>query len=93
MDQGLQILSEYGGSFFTDKQHEIGDEMTITEHYCRPRERWREYVSYLKELHVCAHKEYLHGVSLIKVSVSVCVRCVSCVSCVRVDVTTLSVVC
>lgn len=78
MERGLKILSQYGGSFFQDRQQEIGDEMTVLEHYLRPKERLKEYWSYLKEMYVCAQKEYLHGVSLVKVSVK-CVKCVSCV--------------
>ena len=72
MERGLQILSQYGGSFFHDKQREIGDEMSVTSHYCRLKERWKEYLNYFKELYVCAQKEYLHGVSLVKVSITLC---------------------
>ena len=67
-EQGQQILAEYGGSFFTDKQREVGDEGGVAWHYARPRARLVEYLSMLRDLSYCAQKQYLHGVSLVKVS-------------------------
>lgn len=68
MEQGLQVLTDYGGSFFTDKQHEISDEIGIVGHYRKPRQRLVEYTEMLRDLCYCAQKQYLHGVSLVKVS-------------------------
>ena len=71
MERGLRALSEYGGSFFEDKQRAIGDTQTITEHYCRLKERLVEYDHYLRQLSVAAQKEALHAVDLAKVCVCV----------------------
>jgi hypothetical protein len=65
--QGESILAEYGGSFFTDKQREVGDEEGVRAHYSKPRTRLVQYVETLKDLSYCAQKQYLHGVSLVKV--------------------------
>ena len=77
LDRGLHVLTSYGGSFFTDKQHEIGDELSLIERYSHPKQRLIDYDRYLKEIFMCSQKEYLHGVSIVKVSsffaVSVCV--------------------
>lgn len=77
--QGQQILADYGGSFFTDKQREVGDEEGVMAHYSKPRARLVQYLDVLRDLSYCAQKHYLHGVSLVKVSfmVSVWSRVVS----------------
>lgn len=67
MDQGLNILREYGGSFFTDHQRELGDEMDILDHYCSPRARLVQYLEMFRDLCYSAQKQYLHGVSMVKV--------------------------
>ena len=79
MERGQRILAEYGGSFFTDKQREVEDELGLHGHYRRPKERLVEYYEALRDLCYCAQKQYLHGVSLVKVSkwcqvVSSCVK-------------------
>lgn len=68
LDRGLHTLTSYGGSFFTDKQQEIGDELSLVEHYSHPKQRLIDYDRYLKEIFMCSQKEYLHGVSIVKVS-------------------------
>lgn len=77
-EQGQHILAEYGGSFFTDKQREVEDEEGIITHYTKPRARLVEYMEVLRDLSNCAQKQYLHGVSLVKVCyvVSDCIVCV-----------------
>ena len=68
MEQRLKVLTEYGGSFFTDKQREIEDEVDIVGHFCRPKERLVQYLNMFKDMCYCAQKQYLHGVSLVKVN-------------------------
>ncbi len=68
VERGQRILTEYGGTFFTDKQREVEDELGLLGHYRRPRERLVEYYEALRDLCYCAQKQYLHGVSLVKVS-------------------------
>lgn len=68
MERGLHVLTEYGGSFFTDKQREVEDELGIVAHYGRPKTRLAEYLYMMKDLCYCTQKQYLHGVSLVKVS-------------------------
>lgn len=68
LDRGLHALTSYGGSFFTDKQQEIGDELSLVERYSHPKQRMIDYDRYLKEIFMCSQKEYLHGVSIVKVS-------------------------
>ncbi len=48
--------------------------MTLEEHYRTPKERLVQYDHLLKDLVVCAQKEYLHGVSFIKVCIGGVVR-------------------
>ena len=67
-DHGLRILSSYGGSFFTDRQQEIEDELSLEEHYGHVKQRLVDYDRLLKEVYMCSQKEYLHGVSIVKVS-------------------------
>ena len=71
LDRGLHILSSFGGSFFTDKQEEIGDGLSLVERYSHPRQRLIDYDRSLKEVYMCSQKEYLHGVSMVKVRVRV----------------------
>ena len=71
MEWGLSILTEYGGSFFEDKQRAIGDQLSITDHCCRLKERVVEYD--LRQLSKAAQKEALHAVNLAKVCVCVCI--------------------
>lgn len=73
MEAGLQVLAEYGGSFFTDKQREVKDELGVVAHYCKPKERLAAYLAIMQDLCYCAQKQYLHGVSLVKVSSAVSV--------------------
>ena len=67
MEQGLKILTDYGGSFFTDKQREIEDELGIVGHFCQPVETLLQRVEQFKDMCYCAQKQYLHGVRLVKV--------------------------
>lgn len=67
-EQGQHILAEYGGSFFTDMQREAEDEEGVSAHYAKPRTRLVDYLELLRDLSYCAQKQYLHGVSLVKVS-------------------------
>lgn len=68
MEVGLQVLSEYGGSFFTDKQREVEDEPGLGAHFSKPRDRLVDYLEVMRDLCYCAQKQYLHGVSLVKVT-------------------------
>lgn len=70
MEQGLKILREYGGSFLLDYQRQLGDSMSLIGHLCSPRVRLVHYLEMFRDLTFCAQKQYLHGVSLVKVSVS-----------------------
>lgn len=71
MERGLKILREFGGSFFADLQMQLGDKVDIVGHYCSPRARLAQYLEMFRDLCYCSQKQYLHGVSLVKVSVSV----------------------
>ncbi len=77
MERGLDILSEYGGSFFEDKQRLLGNETSIIEHYYRLKERVVEYDHHLRNLLTAAQKEALHAVELAMVTSStyMCVYC------------------
>ena len=66
-DRGLRTLSSYGGSFFTDRQQEIEDELSLEERYGHVKQRLVDYDRLLKEIYMCSQKEYLHGVSIVKV--------------------------
>ena len=68
MTRGLRILTEYGGSFFQDRQRDIGDEESVSSHYCRVKERLVEYDHFLRELVMCSQKEALYAVNTVKVS-------------------------
>ena len=59
---------EYGGTFFQDKQRVIGDEESVSSHYCRVKERLVEYDYFLRDLVMCSQKEALHAVSTVKVT-------------------------
>ena len=69
MERGLKILKDYGGTFLSDYQRQLGDSMSVIGHYCSPRVRLVHYLEMLRDLAYCAQKQYLHGVSLVKVSV------------------------
>ena len=70
MEQGLNILREYGGTFFTDHQRELGDDTDILTHYCSPRARLVQYHETFRDLCYSAQTHYQQGVSLVKVSVT-----------------------
>ena len=80
-ERGLHTLTSYGGSFFTDKQQEIGDELSLVERYGHPKQRLVDYDRYLKEIFMCSQKEYLHGVSMVKVSGHWCMYTCSVCTC------------
>ena len=40
----------------------------MVERYGHPKQRLMDYDRYLKEIFMCSQKEYLHGVSIVKVS-------------------------
>ncbi len=50
-----------------DKQRELGDPVSLEQHYRKPKERLVQYDQLLKNLVTCAQKEYLHGVGITKV--------------------------
>jgi len=68
MERGLEVLREYGGSFFTKRQLAMGDQLSISDHYGRLKERLVEYDHHLRELYMAAQKESLHSVQSAKVS-------------------------
>ena len=68
MERGMKVLKEYGGSFLSDFQRELGDSLSLIAHYCSPKVRLVHYLEILRDMIYCAQKQYLHGVSLVKVS-------------------------
>ncbi len=70
MEQGLKILREYGGTFLSDYQRQLGDSMSLIGHLCSPRVRLVHYLEMFRDLTYCVQKQYLHGVDLVKVSIS-----------------------
>ncbi|CAI8019890.1 Pleckstrin homology domain-containing family G member 4B [Geodia barretti] len=66
MEQGQRVLSQYGGTFFQEVQASIGDNHTLEEHFVRPRDQLMRYDRILKDVVMCAQKEYLHGVGIAK---------------------------
>ncbi len=67
-ERGLEILSEYGGSFFEDKQRLLGNDGSILEHHYRLKERMIEYDHHLRDLLTAAQKEALYAVELAMVT-------------------------
>lgn len=61
----------------TDKQHELGDPVSLEGHYRKPKERLAQYDHLLRNLLICAQKEYLHGVGIVKVGGGVVRSCVA----------------
>ena len=45
----------------------IGDRRSLEDHFLRPKERLVEYDQALRDLIMCAQKEYLHGVGVTRV--------------------------
>ncbi len=67
LERGLEILSEYGGSFFADKQVLLGDQRGILDHCYRVKERLVEYDHFLRQLVSASQKQALHAVDTAKV--------------------------
>ncbi len=67
MERGLEILSEYGGSFFSDKQSLLGDHRDMRDHCCRVTERLVEYDHHLRQLLTATQKQALYAVDVAKV--------------------------
>ena len=66
MEWGMKVLKEYGSSFLSNFQHKLGDSLSVIAHYRSLKVRlvhwkccgtWSLY-----------SEQYLHGVTLVKVS-------------------------
>lgn len=73
-ERGAAILSEYGGTYLEEAARAAGDPLGLLQLYQRPRQRLVEYDQLLKELVVCAQKQFLHGVSLVKEALGVILK-------------------